>query len=345
MRFFLSGILAGWAAAGSLAAPAASSHPGALAWPAGWPVYDHVVVVIEENKDYDRIVGNPQAPYLNQVLRREGANLTRMFAEEHVSEGNYFWLFSGSNQGVGFQDQVPGEVFAAPSLGGQLRAAGRSFRGYAEDLPAVGSTVAGAGHYARKHVPYISFADVPGGSDPAVSGNLRFADFPAPGGYPALPTVAFVVPNLINDMHDCPGPGGEDCVARGDAWLRANLDPYYQWAKTHNSLLVLTFDENDDPVGYRGLTDPAMDPAALGPGADPALVRFRKAAQNRIATLLAGAHVKPGDYPEGKGVTHVNLLRTLEAMYGLGRAGAQQPRAAAWGISDDALLTDVFRHR
>jgi hypothetical protein len=41
-------------------------------------------------------------------------------------------------------------------------------------------------------------------------------------------------------------------------------------------------------------------------------------------------------------VNHVTLLRTIEAMYGLSRAGHQQPNAARAGISDDAILTDIF---
>src|SRR5437870_2631744 len=76
-----------------------------IPWPAGLPVYDHVVIVVEENKDYDQIIddqvtGRSKAPYINVILRKEGANLTRMFGEEHNSQGNYFWLFSGSNQCV-----------------------------------------------------------------------------------------------------------------------------------------------------------------------------------------------------------------------------------------------------
>lgn len=92
-------------------------------WPPGLPVYDHIVIVVEENKDYDQIIDNPKAPYLNLTLRKEGASLTRMFGEEHNSQGNYFWLFSGSNQNVGFNDQIPTKQnnsaypFTAPNLG------------------------------------------------------------------------------------------------------------------------------------------------------------------------------------------------------------------------------------
>ena len=74
--------------------------------------------------------------------------------------------------------------------------------------------------------------------------NLRFADFPSD--YATLPTVAFVIPNLNHDMHN--GKPGQSIPPR-DAWLRANLGGYYQWAQTHNSLLIaafiVTFDEND----------------------------------------------------------------------------------------------------
>src|SRR6266487_45686 len=49
-------------------------------------------------------------------------------------------------------------------------------------------------------------------------------------------------------------------IPAGDAWLRQNLDGYYQWAKTHNSLLIVTFDENDDQGGYYGLTNPLIGP-------------------------------------------------------------------------------------
>ena len=64
--------------------------------------------------------------------------------------------------------------------------------------------------------------------------------------------------------------------------------------------------------------------------------------QNRIPTIIAGARIQPGDYAEGKGINHVNMLRTLEAMYGLPKAGRQQEKALHAGISDDFIITDIF---
>ena len=300
----------------SLASLARHSAPGTTPWPQGLPVYDHIVIVIAENKDYDQIIGSKTAPYINGALKQEGANLLKMYAEEHHSEGNYFWLFSGSNQGVGFGDAIPAHAVAADNLGAALLAADRSFKGYAEDLPAIGSTASESGAYTRKHAPWLSFSNLPNGTTPATSSSLRFKDFPSD--YRELPTVAIVVPNLDHDMHD-------GSVRDGDKWLQKHIDGYYQWAKQHNSLLILTFDESEH--GKKGLTDPAA-PAPED--------------QNRVVTILAGAHIKPGDYQEGAGVTHVNLLRTLEAMYKLAPSGAQQPNAAAAGIAGSAIITDVF---
>jgi phospholipase C len=295
-------------------------------WPAGLPVYDHIVILVEENKDYDEIIGSPDAPYINS-LANQGAVFTAMYGEEHHSQGNYFWLLSGSDQNVGFEDVIPTSSnnsnypFQASNLAQQLIAKGLSFKGYSEDLPAIGSTVEfsqGNCGYARKHVPWISFANIPNGTTVQTSSNLRFLDFPS--SYDQLPTVSFVIPDLCDDMHT-------GTISQGDTWLQQNLNGYAEWAKANNSLLILTFDEDDDTSGYIGLTNPASSEDSL---------------QNRIATIFVGAHVKPGLYAEGQGITHVNILRTLEAMYGLGRSGAQQPNAVQAGITDDYIITDVF---
>jgi phosphatidylinositol-3-phosphatase len=331
-----------------LSAASVAAAADRVAWPSNLPVYDHIVIVVEENKDFEQILGGKfDAPYIRK-LATEGAVFERMFGEEHFSQGNYFWLFSGSNQNVGFFDRVPSKEnhpdypFKASSLGEQLIKKGLSFKGYAEDLPAIGSTavvdppncVRDACVYARKHVPWISFANVPNGATVETSSNLRFTDFPSD--YSKLPTVAFVIPNLDNDMHN--GKPAQSIPA-GDAWLRRNLDGYYQWAKTHNSLLIITFDENDDKVGYTGLTNPFI---LLSPANSPRYNQLLLDIQNRTVTIFAGANIKPGRYAEGKGITHVNILRTIEAMYGLPKSGAQQPNAAGGGISDDAIITDVF---
>src|SRR5436190_7599615 len=68
--------------------------------------YDHVVIVVEENRTPGQIVGDTtNAPYITS-LATGGVSMARMFAHEHPSQPNYLQLFSGSNQGV-IDDDLP----------------------------------------------------------------------------------------------------------------------------------------------------------------------------------------------------------------------------------------------
>jgi hypothetical protein len=223
------------------------------------------------------------APYINS-LASQGALFTNSFAIEHPSEPNYLDLFSGSNQGV-TDDSCP-HTFSANNLGNELRTAGLSYDSYSESLPSDGSTACTSGNYARKHNPSVNFSDLP------ASTNLRFSDFPTSADYASLPTVSFVDPNLQDDMHD-------GTIQQGDTWLQDNMDSYAQWAKTHNSLLIVTWDEDDG------------------------------SASNQIPTLFVGANLTAGSY--GEQINHFSVLRTLEDAYGLGHLGSS---ASATPITD-----------
>ena len=98
------------------------------------PRYEHVVVVVMENHSADAVLGNPAAPWIN-ALAAAGANFTAAYGVTHPSQPNYLALFSGSTQGV-TDDSCPVAFSGVANLASQLLAAGRSFVGYSEDLPA-----------------------------------------------------------------------------------------------------------------------------------------------------------------------------------------------------------------
>ena len=279
----MKGRLGGGLAAALMATTLAAtdSSPAAHAATTALPRPDHTLVVVMENHGYASVIGNRKAPWVNGL---RAAVLTDWHGVTHPSQPNYLALFTGSTHGI-TGDRCPVKVTGA-SLAGQLIGAGLSFTGYSEDLPKAGSTVCGAKGYARKHNPWVDVAGLPA----AVNQPLTAL----PKDFAALPTVAFLVPNLCHDTHDC-------SVATGDAWLQRTLSGYVTWAARHNSLLVITYDEDD----------------------------FTRS--NRIPTLLVGPMVTPGRYAQHG--DHYTTLRTLEALYGLGQIGlaaGRQPLLAVW---------------
>jgi hypothetical protein len=111
--------------------------------------------------------------------------------------------------------------------------------------------------------------------------------------FDALGTVTFIVPNVDDDMHD-------GSIAEADDWFDRRLDALVRWGRTHDTLVVVTWDEGYDDA-------------------------------NDIPTFFVGPMVRPGRYAER--VDHYRVLRTLEDMYGLAPTGAAAkttPIADVW---------------
>jgi hypothetical protein len=100
-----------------------------------------------------------------------------------------------------------------------------------------------------------------------------------------------------------------------DDWLGANLNAYAVWAKTHNSLLIITWDEDD------------------------------YAQDNKIPTVLYGANLRNGMVASGTW-THHNMLRTLEDMYGVpthAGSAAQVRSIVGPFVTDPNVVVATFR--
>ncbi len=227
---------------------------------------DHTVIVIEENRQLQQVLG---VDYFTQ-LANEGALMAQSFATFHPSQPNYLELFAGTNLGVADNTcPPPGSPFAADNLGNQLLTRGFTFAGYVESLPA-NPIPCEQPPYAGHHLPWLYFSNVP------ASATKDLSLFPTD--YSTLPTVSFVIPNDNNNAHD-------GTLLQASTWLRQRLDSYKQWAMTHNSLLIVHFDE-DDSQG-----------------------------NNLIYTVFVGPMVKRGIYNQS--IDHRTILSTLENLYGL----------------------------
>jgi acid phosphatase len=243
------------------------------------PAVGKIWIVVLENTPYDRIVGSPAAPFLNELIARGG--LAEAYSGVgRPSQPNYLALFSGSTQGVTDNDS---HDIDAPNLADQLDAARRTWGEYAENVPPdcfTGSTASGGrdgpGDYARKHAPAISFTSIR--SDAARCANIHdLTDFE-----PGAVDYALIVPNLCHDMHSC-------SISAGDAWL-ADFVPRITASAAFGDrgLLVVTFDEGD--------------PHAEG--------------NDRVATILVSPLVAAGSRSRVPH-DHYSLFRTVQAAWGL----------------------------
>ncbi len=273
--------------------PAFANAPVAPPPPPG--AIKRVVIVVEENKDYGRIAGAPDAPVINALAAR-GTLLTSYYAIRHPSLPNYLAILAGDTFGI--EHNCTDCTVSALSLVDQLEAAGISWKAYLQGLPAPCSDVARAGNYAKKHNPFLYFDRVRH-DEPRCAKVVAFDEFGADLASGRLPQFAFVVPDQAHDMHDGP-------VAAGDAWLGSlyeQLAASSAWRE--DTRLVVTFDEaSGDQTCCAGL-----------------------ASGGRIATVVVGPAV-PAGVVDATEYTHYDLLHSVESLFGLGYLGhAGDPRA------------------
>ena len=248
------------------------------------PVPDHIVICIMENKAYTQIFESIFTPNISNLSKDpKSALFLNSYGITHPSQPNYFHLFSGSNQGI-TNNELPSQHFTTPNLAKELINAGKTFIEYSEGLPEVGYDGASYGRYVRRHNPVANWMGT-GANQVSSTLNQPYSNFPT--NYNNLPTVSIVIPDLTNGMHD--GYLGT-ALANGDNWFKNNMIPYIDWAKSNNSLFILTADEDDGSHN------------------------------NHILTIFTGAMVMHGSYSQL--ITHYNILRTIEEMYGLNFIGA-----------------------
>jgi acid phosphatase len=272
------------------------------------PQSAHVVVVLEENHSYSQIIGNSAMPYLNSLAQKYGLAVN-YYANTHPSIGNYFMLSTG--QIITNNDSYTGMVYANNFVQLALTS-GISWKSYAESLPWVGYTGGDRYPYAKHHNPFAYFADVVNSSSEKYN-LVPFTRFSQDIANHTLPRFSFVIPNLHNDMHDCP-TGMSTCsdaqkAAAADYWLKTKIAPLLASADFQkNGLLIITWDEGR-------VTD-----TAHGGG--------------RVATVMIGPRVKRG-YRSTKFYQEQSLLRTIAQAVG---ARVSAPGAGSWA----PVMSDFF---
>jgi phosphatidylinositol-3-phosphatase len=220
------------------------------------PRYEHIFLIIDENRSYGEIIGaHSIAPNINRLAEQYG-QATQFYAEVHPSEANYIAMLGGDTFGIHDDDAYyckpkmsdtwcpksmsagyADHTIAAPSLVDELESRGLTWKGYMESIPKPGSDavrwptldnpVEGvpAELYAVKHNGFMSFKRVQSDARRAekIVGFDALERDLATG---ELPNYAHIVPNQCNDMHgrdqgpfipeDCRKSDPGGLIKRGD---------------------------------------------------------------------------------------------------------------------------------
>jgi phospholipase C len=270
------------------------------------PHYDHILVIVEENKDYTTIMEGTLAPNIVRLAKTYGT-ATQMFGERHPSQPNYVAMLGGDTFGIA--DDRP-HIVDKPHLGTQLRAKGLDWRAYLEDLPAPGwmanNVSPPPGQYADKHTGFTNFKSTHDMSAAEKAAHLvGFDALHADLRSGKVPAFAYVIPNLCNDMHGVTGVcnDGNTVVMRGDA-IVAGLVHEIQaspiWTKPGtNTAIVITWDENGSFTPESCCVKDANNPGG-----------------GRVATVVVTNH-GPAGVADPTPYDHYSLLRTIEDAFGL----------------------------
>jgi phospholipase C len=336
--------LAGAAALLVLAGPATNlAAAPSRAADARVPAYQHVFVIVEENKDYDQILDPAAAPNIAALAKTYGV-ATRFYGEVHPSEANYVAMLGGDTFGIhdddayyckaGSTDEFcpgaaqPGyadHTIRSPHLGVQLERAGLSWKGYYENLPAPGSLAVIASDpafdngtrktalYASKHSGFMNFASVqadPRRADKIVGFDQLRSDLASNH----LPSFALIVPNQCNEMHglhgpnipgDCDGANLAALIRRGDA-VTGGLVRQLQASETWRSadnVAIVITFDEGSGKTREGCCGVTPDAPSNFGG-------------GHIPTIVITNH-GPRSLADDTPYNHYSLLRTLEDAFGL----------------------------
>jgi acid phosphatase len=205
------------------------------------PRSNHVYIVAEENRSYERIVGSVSMPYLNSLLAK-GAVATQFYSNMHGSLENYLIVTSG--QYLTHNNDTLA-VFNVDNLERHLLTNGKTFKSYAQTLPFAGYTGLFSGAYMKRHAPLPYYTDMANSSliKNHVSTTVLAKDI-ANG---TLPNFAFITPDGNNDMHNC-GANLGACFWTADQFLKNTIGPLLASAPFQpggDGLLIIWADEAD----------------------------------------------------------------------------------------------------
>lgn len=280
------------------------------------PGYKHIFLVVEENHGFEQIIGNPQAPNINQFAKQFGL-ATHYFSVADPSAPNYVAMLGGNFFGIADDNPYFTHTVNQPSLIDQLEGAGLSWKGYFQGMPFPGymstcypTRCNGMPDtdplYSSKHNGLPYFANFQKSKEqqmkmvPSTQLDLDLQNN-------QVPNFNYIIPDQCHDMHGSPpycldggNPGtvtDNVLVNTGDAYvgqLVKEITGSKVWSDG-NDAIVITWDEGN---GTQGCCD-------ANPGT------------GRVSTLVITNH-GPRGLQDPHPYNHYSLLQTIQMAFGLG---------------------------
>jgi len=259
----------------------------------GLPNFDHIVLIMLENKPFNAING----PHMTQLenLSDQNVLLSNYYAITHPSLPNYIALMSGSTQGI--TSDCDNCFVNQPNLADEIEASGRTWKAYLEGMPTP-CFVGNSGKYVQKHNPLLYFDSIRLNAARCDRSILPLTSLDGDLADKTLPNFSYIMPDLCNSGHDCSAATADKWVGAMVAKLQASP------ALGKNSLIVVAFDEG----------------SAQGSGG------------GQVAVLLISPTALP-DLSDNTSYTHYSLLKTILAAWKLpelGQTAQAQPISVPW---------------
>ena len=199
------------------------------------PTFEHIALIVLENRDYQEVLGSKAMPQLNS-LAKENVLLSNYFAIQHPSLPNYIALVSGSPQKI--NNDCKDCFVNQPNLADSIEAAGKTWKTYQEDLPSP-CFIGNSKPYYQKHNPFIYFDSIRLNSTRCEQSIVPLTQLTKDLASGQFPNFAFIMPNICNSGHDC-------SAQTSDQWVSALVNQLQASPSFgQNSLIIITFDEAD----------------------------------------------------------------------------------------------------
>lgn len=267
----------------------------------GIPQFEHVFVIVEENQNYEDVVGNTaDLPYLNSLIRDYGL-ATNYYANAHPSVNDYFFLTAGRAEfslGLdGFLADHHWGNLQGENIASILTDNKKTWKAYLEGLPATGSLTSSHAGYVKRHNPFAYFASVMHDAQNHSSQRSNLVPF-TPYFQRDLqnwtfPDYSFIVPDIYDDGHSDSrthrkaGCGDHAALKQIDNWLNKSIRPLIENAEfQRGGLLIIVFDEAcEKGPKADSRFDPAQ-PSRRGGGHIPAVIVSSKTKPGTRSDLL-----------------------------------------------------------